>query len=120
MNTPSQLEFERNLLAHERTQLAVERTFLAWLRTGLTSVGIGIAIARLIIFENVHHEYLANIVGQLLVLWGVAIFIFALVSYQRTNRKLNQTFPYTSSYIGLAIATLVLIILSLVLFWIIA
>lgn len=35
-------------LAEERTKLAKERTFAAWLRTGLGTIGIGLALAKLL------------------------------------------------------------------------
>ena len=38
----------RTDLAAERTKLAKERTFAAWIRTGLSSAGIGIALAKLV------------------------------------------------------------------------
>lgn len=110
---------ERNILAQERTQLAAERTFLSWIRTGLTSIGIGIALARFIIFQQSEHQRLGHIIGQLLILWGVAIFVIALVSYRRTASQLKAA-PYKrGSFVGLTLATIILIILTLALFWIV-
>ncbi len=109
---------ERNLLAQERTQLAAERTFLAWIRTGLTSIGIGIALARFIIFRQSEHQHLGHFIGQMLILWGIAIFGIALISYRRTARQIKAA-PYQGAFTGLTIATMILIILGLALFWIV-
>lgn len=113
---PEQLD-KRGLLSEERTKLAAERTFLAWLRTGMTSIGIGIAIARFIIFREIEHQQLGHLVGQLLILWGISIFGFALISYNRTMRRFHT--PAAHPFIGLVIATVILMILSFILFWIV-
>ena len=113
------LEQERNKLANERTLLASERTFLSWLRTGLTSIGIGIAIARLLIFNNPQKEYIADLIGQLLIVWGIIIFIFSLISYRRSYKKLNPSINNFYALTGLTFLTSLLILLSCVLFWII-
>lgn len=110
---------EQVILAQERTLLAAERTFLSWIRTGLTSIGLGIAIARFIVFKNISHQHLGHRVGQLLILWGIGIFVCSLVSYKRSCKKLKQMAPTQDSFAGLTIATIVLILLSLILFWIV-
>lgn len=119
--TEKQLEADNTLLASERTLLARERTFLAWIRTGLTSVGLGVAIARLILFQNLTHQQLAQMIGQLLILWGVFVFSLALISYRRSYRQLSQPLLkiYSLSMMGLTLGTLILIFASLILFWII-
>lgn len=114
------LDRERNKLALEQALFAVERTFLAWVRTGMTSVGLGIAIARFVIFKNINHEMTGHRIGQLMVLWGVGVFIFALLSY---NKSYSEIAPNKAKkqlpFIGLTFATIVLIGLSFLLFWII-
>lgn len=118
------LEVERNAFAQERTLLASERTFLSWIRTGLTGIGIGIAIARLVIFKTSFHQHIANWIGQLLILWGISIFIFALISYYRSCKKIekssSQSHPHRSFLVGLSFITIILIILSFISFWIVA
>lgn len=111
-------EIDKNALDRERTRLAAERTFLAWIRTGLTSIGIGIALARFIIFHTILHEQIGKLAGQLLILWGICIFCFALYSYRRICLQLKSS-SFWRSYTGLTIATVVLIILSFILFWIV-
>src|ERR1700722_4065297 len=86
---------ERTNLAQERTLLAAERTFLAWIRTGLTSIGLGVALARLIVFANAEHQHIGHLIGQLLIMWGICTFGFALISYRRSCYKIAQltSFP---------------------------
>lgn len=108
---------KRDILAEERTKLAAERTFLAWLRTGLTSIGIGIAIARFIIFREIQHQHIGHFVGQLMILWGICIFGLALRSYQQTMQRFRT--PAAYPFRGLVITTVILMILSFILFWIV-
>ena len=100
------------------------RTFLSWLRTGLTSIGLGIAIAKFIIFHTPEKQFIGHLMGQLLILWGICIFFFALIGFRRSYHKLAKSIPlrakpYQYSFIGLTIVTTILIILSFVLFWIV-
>lgn len=85
------LSKERTMLAIERNQLSAERTFSAWIRTGLAGVGGGLAISRLITFHNFTHQLIAKSLGQLLILWGILIFIFAILGYYRICSKLSKT-----------------------------
>lgn len=117
MQQPKEID-KRNHLAEERTKLAAERTFLAWIRTGMTSIGIGIAIARFIIFRQIEHQQIGHFLGQLLILWGICIFILALVSYSRTVRQFKPAYV-DLSFIGLVIVTFLLILVCSILFWII-
>jgi putative membrane protein len=112
-------EFDkRNTVAEERTKLAAERTFLAWIRTGMTSMGIGIAIARFIIFRQIEHQQIGHLIGQLLILWGISIFVLALISYSRSVRRFKPALM-GPPFAGLTIVTILLIIFSLILFWIV-
>jgi len=81
---------ERTRLAAERNLLAADRTFLAWLRTGLAGVAGGFAIIRLLSFETYRNQVTAYIVGEMLVLWGISIFFFALFEYKRICGKLEK------------------------------
>lgn len=84
-----ELAKERNILANERTHLAAQRTLSAWIRTGLASVGGGFAIVRLLSFEQVTHRLLAHAVGEILIIWGMSIFILALLNYKASCKQLN-------------------------------
>jgi putative membrane protein len=101
-----------------RTLLAAERTFSAWIRTGLAGVGGGLVIVKLIPFKNVGHQKLAHIAGQLLVIWGAAIFAFSLWDYWRTYRVLGvkglgKTPPWVLAFFSVImfiVAVLVLLV----------
>ncbi len=113
------LEIERNSLAQQRTKLAIERTFLSWIRTGITSIGLGLAIVRLLFFQNVLHEQLAHLAGKILIGWGISVFFLALLSYYKTYRQLPLPAKQGIPFMGLVIATLILAIASGILLWII-
>ena len=108
---------DRNLLAIERTRLSAERTVSAWMRTGLASVGGGFAIIRLLAFETVTHRIMAHAVGEILIIGGMFILIFALRDYRKgianikaTVRKTNQLF--------ITITTCIFVLVSLFLFFV--
>lgn len=109
LKNPNSLENERNLLAIERTRLASERTFLSWIRTGLTGVGFGVAVARFVVFHSPEKELQAKFVGQLLIVWGIIVFIFSLVSYWRSykNYKLDKDYKGILTGISLLITILI-------------
>ena len=110
---------ERTDLAIERNRLANERTFLAWLRTGLASVGGGIAVIRLLTFNNVVHQRTSQLVGSLLVLLGVAIFLFSYADYRNSFKRLKIT-SISNRYIGvMLIISLMLSVLSILLLYIV-
>jgi inner membrane protein YidH len=48
MSGPSELIPEHRVDATRRTHLANERTYLAWLRSGLTSLAVGLGVAKFI------------------------------------------------------------------------
>lgn len=117
-NTPNNKN-ENTLFAEEQIRMASERTFLAWVRTGLTSVGIGIAIAKFILFRSAINQTTGKWVGLLLILWGLGIFIFALLSYQKSYRKLKLFKLEKHPLVPLTIITGVLVFISLTLFLIV-
>lgn len=110
--------FTRDELATERTQLAAERTFLSWIRTGLTGVAGGLAVARLIAFQTLEHKRIAQWVGELLIVWGIIIFIFGLISYRRNCRRFTHLKDYQQALWQVVLIVVTVIILSLVLLFI--
>lgn len=76
-------------LAEEQMRMASERTFLSWIRTGLTSVGLGIAIAKFLVFRSPLNKSTGRWAGVLLIIWGISIFLFALISYRKGYSKLK-------------------------------
>lgn len=105
-------------LASKRTFLAAERTFSAWIRTGLAGVGGGIAVARLLIFENSEYQIIAPMIGALLIVWGASIFVYAISDYQRTCARLMQEGSSKNSLIAFILMTTVLLIVAALVFWI--
>jgi putative membrane protein len=100
---------ERTDLAKERNSLANERTFLAWLRTGLGGIGGGVAVIRLLDFHTPAHKLLANGVGYFFILWGMAIFLLAVIDYRNRRNKLQLKTGYTGTtfFVCLLIGSLV-------------
>jgi putative membrane protein len=126
INTTNSLNLDKTeameslILASERTRLAAERTFLAWIRTGLTSVAGGLAVARLILFHTLEHKYIANLIGQFLILWGIVAFTFALITYHQSCKKLAQIQDDITSKWLINLLVISLALLAFLLFWIIA
>ncbi len=76
-------------LAKERILLDAQRTVSAWIRTGLAGIGGGFAIFKLISFKVLWHEIVASIIGQVLIIWGALICIFAFYDYHKLIRRLK-------------------------------
>lgn len=106
---------ERTVLAGERTVLANERTFSAWIRTGLANVGGGVAIIRLLIFHNPTHLFLAQVIGCVLILLGIAIFLMAYLDYKKGHEKLQMHSGYAGSMWAVTGIVTVLVFISVTL-----
>ena len=102
-------------IAEEQMRLASERTFLAWLRTGMTSTGLGIAIAKFLEFKNPFNATTGKLAGMLLIIWGISIFAFALSSYQRNCQTLHVFEAKKPAVQPLTIVTSILILITIVL-----
>ena len=109
---------DRDQLASERTLLAAQRTFSAWIRTGLAGVGGGLAVGRALIFKNAEHQAVAHFIGNLLVIWGAGIFLYAFFDYRSTCRRLTRKFPSKNSLVSFMLMTAVLLIVAGLVFWI--
>lgn len=107
----------RDRLAQIRTLLAAERTFSAWIRTGLAGVGGGLVIVKLIPFHQVAHQRAAHTAGQLLVIWGAAIFIFAVVDYWTTYKRLEIKDASTALPISITVITALLFVAVAFILW---
>lgn len=105
----------RTDLAKERNVLALDRTFLAWIKTGLAGLGGGIAIIRFLTFNNATHQFLAQLVGVVLVLWSIAIFVLSIISYRRYHQNLKVIEGAAGSTWTVTLLILTLIVLSIVL-----
>lgn len=118
MNEDIPVKNEQNLLAAERTLLAAERTFSAWIRTGLAAMGGGFAVIKLISFEHETHRFLANLVGEILIIGAFLLFIYAFRSYQASCRKFETATGNQVSIAPVLSMTLAVMICSLILFYI--
>lgn len=106
--------------ALERTRLAKERTFAAWLRTGLGAVIAGVGMVKLL--PGITLDWLVQAVGFLLVISGMAIFIFGYRTYHSVLEKLEKEgfegLPsramviLTASFMLVAIVALIIILLD--------
>lgn len=88
-NEKNELAKKRTDLAVQRTVLANARTFSAWIRTGLSSVLAGLAIVKFIENEGAFHGYVL-LIGILFVLIGIAIYLFAFISFKESYDKLGK------------------------------
>lgn len=104
------------LLAGERTRFAAERTISAWMRTGLASVGGGFAIIHLLVFSSTHHKMIANWVGELLILWGICIFIFSLRDYKASCAQIKYAINKSEWWV--TVTTIIFMIVSLLLLYV--
>lgn len=83
----------RSLLEAERNHLAEERTFLSWVRTGLAGVGGGVVMVRFLNFSSPTHQLIANFIGLGFILWGIGLFVFALIELEKASARLKTLFP---------------------------
>ncbi len=89
MNDKNELAKKRTDLAVQRTILANARTFSAWIRTGLSSVLAGLAIVKFIENEGAFQGYVL-LIGIVFVLIGIAIYLFAFISFKESYDKLGK------------------------------
>jgi len=108
---------ERTELAKERNKMANDRTFLSWIRTGLAFVGGGIAIIRFLSFVHFTNALISKITGQILIVGGIAVFIFALINYKNSCIKLKLENADTGSiWMARAMVCMLAILSALLLF----
>jgi len=81
-----ELSVERTYEAHERTGLALERTLAAWLRTGLTMIGVGLGVAKLL--PDSTDLWLARLLGIALICGGGVVFLLGYHTYRRSLHDL--------------------------------
>jgi putative membrane protein len=79
---------ERTNWALERTRLAKERTYAAWVRTGMSSVGIGLFIEKLL--QSIKHQWVLEILGSVFVCAGILIFGMGFKTYHTVMKKLAK------------------------------
>ncbi|MFO7916911.1 MAG: DUF202 domain-containing protein [Anaerolineae bacterium] len=104
-------------LALERTLLAAERTFSAWIRTGLAILGGGLAIAGALPVKGYLHYVVAHVIGGLLVILGAGIFVYSIIGYRRTYRRLAEGDFSRSSLVAVTLMTAMLLVIAMLIFW---
>jgi putative membrane protein len=117
MSPEPQPKEDKHKLELDRNRLAAERTFLSWIRTGLAAVGGGLAITRLLVFNNVTHKIISYVVGELLIFWGMSLFIFALYGFQNICKSYMEMYGYSYNLNKTKIITIsLLFICTMILF----
>ena len=108
--------------APRRTWLAAERTYLAWLRTGLASLGLALAVGKLLpaLIDVSHVEF--GLLGGGYGLLGIFVLVLGAYRAQRTRAALAAQRPLPTDYwsiwaltafsVVLAAATVVLIVVE--------
>lgn len=99
-------------LSMARTLLSAERSFSAWIRTGLAALGVGLAVARALIFKNYTHQVIANVVGALLIILAAIMFSYGLISYHRIRIRLSQAGFLRRSLSAMILMTVILLIIT--------
>ena len=106
--------------APRRTWLAAERTYLAWLRTGLGTLGLALAVGRLLpaLIDASHLTF--GLLGAGYALLGIFVLVLAAYRAQRTRAALRAQRPLPTDFwavwvltvasIFLAVATIVLVV----------
>lgn len=106
------LEKYRTRLSEKRTLLASERTFFAWIRTALTAMAGALAILRLITFKTELHRVIAHSIGEMLILWGCILIIFAASDYKKAHALLCRDRQHKSSSLRIFIIAAPLLVMA--------
>jgi putative membrane protein len=94
----SEMAEQRTDWAQHRTLLANERNFSAWLRTGLSAMGGGLALARLLGDEA--YGLIPRGIGIFLVLFGAGVCGLAVWRYRQVTVMLEaEGLPVTPEWV---------------------
>jgi putative membrane protein len=91
--------------APRRTWLAAERTYLAWLRTGLASIGIALAVGRLIPALIDASQTAFAVLGVGYAILGVFLIIYAAANARRIQRALQEDRPLPNDWAAILTTT---------------
>ena len=100
--------------APRRTYLAAERTYLAWLRTGLASVGIALAVGRLIPALIDASQVAFAILGIGYASLGIFLIIYAAAGARRIQRALEEDRPLPSDWAAILTTTIGALVLAVI------
>jgi len=100
--------------APRRTYLAAERTYLAWMRTGLTSIGIALAVGRLIPALIDASQTAFAVLGIGYGLLGVFLIVYAAVNARRIRQALEEDRPLPGDWAAILTITVGALVLAAV------
>ncbi|HEY5387139.1 MAG TPA: DUF202 domain-containing protein [Thermoleophilia bacterium] len=100
--------------APRRTYLAAERTYLAWLRSGLASIGIALAVGRLIPALIDASQTAFAVLGVGYAIMGMFLIIYAAASARRIHSALEEDRPLPSDWAAILTTTIGALILAAV------
>lgn len=104
-----------------REHLANERTFLAWLRTGVSTMGMGVVIAKLrysggsAASEAVELTWASN-VGLVFALVGIVIIVFSVFFFLAAREQIRKRNYRSTIVLSLTLAGLITV-LGLMVLW---
>jgi putative membrane protein len=106
--------------ATRRTRLANERTFLAWWRSGLTALGVGIAVGRVIPELGHQTRWPYTIVGAIYAVFGLGMMIYGTLRQREVEEGIERGVfvaaegrfltTFTVLGVGIGLGTLALIV----------
>ncbi len=100
--------------APRRTWLAAERTYLAWLRTGLGTLGLALAVGRLLPALVDASHVVFGLLGAGYGVLGVLFLVFGALHMQGIRSSLADDRPLPTSVWSLWILTALSIVLAVV------
>lgn len=103
---------ERTELASDRTALANERTLAAWWRTAMAAFALALGFAKL--FGDIEPAWLIRTGATLLVLLSIMTLLTALLTYRRTEKRLETEHASTVSKRTVWTGTILLVIVAAV------
>ena len=108
--------------ASRRTHLANERTLLAWWRSGLTALGVGLAVARVIPELGHQTRWPYGALGAAYAVFGLAMIAYGTLRQRNVEQALGEgrfsgahpavVAGFTVLAVGIGLATLVLVVVE--------
>jgi putative membrane protein len=107
--------------ARVRDHLANERTYLAWLRTGVSTLGLGVVIAKLRYLIGPNYAESSGIVhaaniGLVFAVTGLLTIIWSVFFFLRTRDAIRKGTYISGSKLEIALAA-VLVALGCIIIW---
>ena len=109
----NELAQERTELAVERTVLAADRSLMAWIRTGLSMIGFGFTIYKVLnamqaqLGDAVNRPHAPRRIGLILIALGVTSILLGLASYVRTMKGFGKKYDLSAWRFPIALAGMI-------------